>query len=102
MNKDRFDSKATLLFTMKNKHRLRILMIVADGEITVNAMAHKMGISQSILSQHLAKLRKGKLVNTRRQAQTIYYSCSSQAVIRLLEALEDIYSNHPARLAEAS
>jgi DNA-binding transcriptional ArsR family regulator len=67
MNTDRFEISAALLSGMANKHRLRVLMILADGEATVKSMADQMGISQSALSQHLAKLRKGRLVNTRRK-----------------------------------
>jgi DNA-binding transcriptional ArsR family regulator len=102
MNTDRFEISAALLSGMANKHRLRVLMILADGEATVKSMADQMGISQSALSQHLAKLRKGKLVNTRREAQMICYSCDSPAVLRVLDALCEIYSDRAAKLVKAA
>jgi DNA-binding transcriptional ArsR family regulator len=102
MNTDRFESNAALLLSMANKHRLRVLVILAGGEATVNSMVDKIGISQSALSQHLAKLRKGNLVSTRREAQTIYYSCSSFAVLKVLDALADIYSDRPAKIVKAA
>jgi DNA-binding transcriptional ArsR family regulator len=102
MNRDRFEIKAALLLGMANKHRLRILMILAGGEATVKSMADQIGISQSALSQHLAKLRKGNLVSTRPEAQTIYYSCSSPAALKVLDALGDFYSDRLAQLARAA
>lgn len=51
------------------------------------------GLSQSALSQHLSKLRAQNLVSTRRDAQTIYYSSSSDAVLKILGALSDIYGD---------
>jgi DNA-binding transcriptional ArsR family regulator len=59
--------------------------------MTVGAIAEKVDLSQSALSQHLAKLRSMNLVETRRDRQMIYYSCKSESVRRLLETLEDIF-----------
>jgi DNA-binding transcriptional ArsR family regulator len=98
----RLEINAALLLNMANHHRLHALMILREGEATVNSMASKLGLSQSALSQHLAKLRRGKLVETRREAQAIYYSCNSPAVLRLLDALADIYSAPVAKLLRAS
>ncbi|KQV64559.1 metalloregulator ArsR/SmtB family transcription factor [Rhizobium sp. Root1220] len=83
---------AALLSAMANPKRLLILCNLVKGEIPVGALATEVGLSQSALSQHLSKLRAQKLVKTRRDAQTIYYSSSSEAVLRILEALEDIYA----------
>ena len=82
---------AALLSAMANPKRLLILCNLVKGEIPVGALATEVGLSQSALSQHLSKLRAQKLVKTRRDAQTIYYSSSSESVIRVLETLEDIY-----------
>ena len=82
---------AGLLSAMANPKRLLILCCLVKGEMAVGALAVQVGLSQSALSQHLSKLRAQKLVNTRRDAQTIYYSCSSPAVLKILATLEDIY-----------
>ena len=82
---------AGLLSAMANPKRLMILCCLVKGEVAVGALAVRVGLSQSALSQHLSKLRAQKLVKTRRDAQTIYYSCSSPAVLKILESLEDIY-----------
>lgn len=90
----RADDAAGLLSAMSNARRLQILCRLIEGEMTVGALADEMGLSQSALSQHLAKLRNRRLVRTRRDAQTIYYSVNSEAVTRILDALDDIYFGH--------
>ena len=80
-----------LLDAMANEKRLTILCMLLDGEITVNDLAERVGMSQSALSQQLAKLRALKLVDTRREAQQIYYRLSSTTVERVLETLYGIY-----------
>jgi len=82
---------AALLSAMANPKRLMILCSLVKGEIPVGMLATQVGLSQSALSQHLSKLRAQKLVKTRRDAQTIYYSSSSEPVMKILATLEDIY-----------
>jgi len=83
---------ASMLAAMANPKRLLILCTLVEGEIAVGPLATKIGLSQSALSQHLSKLRALNLVQTRRDAQTIYYSCNSSSVASILESLEGIYS----------
>ncbi|MFA6266187.1 MAG: metalloregulator ArsR/SmtB family transcription factor, partial [Pseudolabrys sp.] len=65
---------ASLLKLMANENRLLILCRLAiTGELSVGALAGAVSLSQSALSQHLAKMRDDGLVATRRDAQTIYY-----------------------------
>ena len=87
------------LSAMANPRRLLILRILVEGEIAVGALAERIGLSQSALSQHLSKLRAQNLVTTRRDAQTIYYSSKSEAVLTILDALDRIYS--PTAVAAA-
>ncbi len=76
---------------MANPKRLMILCSLVEGEVPVGVLATQVGLSQSALSQHLSKLRAQKLVKTRRDAQTIYYSSTSESVIKILSTLESIY-----------
>jgi DNA-binding transcriptional ArsR family regulator len=85
------ETYAALLSNMANCHRLHVLMILKEGEASVSSMLSKLRLSQSALSQHLARLRDGKLVATRREGQAIYYSCKSPTVFRLLDLLTDIH-----------
>ncbi len=81
------EEAAELLSLLANGRRLVIVEHLINNEMSVGAIARKMSISQSALSQHLAKLRSMNLVETRRDRQTIYYSCTSESVHRLLETL---------------
>lgn len=82
---------AALLSAMANPKRLLILCNLVNGEVPVGVLATQVGLSQSALSQHLSKLRAQKLVKTRRDAQTIYYSSNASQVLTILDALETIY-----------
>ena len=71
---------AEFLQLLGNDKRLLILCeLMTEGEMPVNALADAVGLSQSALSQHLAKLRADDLVLTRRESQTIYYRVSRDA-----------------------
>jgi ArsR family transcriptional regulator, virulence genes transcriptional regulator len=89
---DRVAGEASeLLLAMANPNRLMILCRLLEGETTVTSLAEQVGMSQTAVSQHLAKLRALKLVATRRSAQQIFYRLSSENVERVLETLHGIY-----------
>lgn len=81
---------AELLAAIGNAKRLSILDHLLDNEMTVTAIAKEVDLSQSALSQHLARLRHFGLVQTRRERQMIFYSCKSQAVRSLIDTLVEL------------
>ena len=81
----------TFLKAMANRHRLMIMCELHKGERHVSAIQEALDLSQSALSQHLARLREDDLVRTRREAQTIYYSLANSKVSRLIGLLYDLY-----------
>lgn len=89
------EKAAKVLKAISNHRRLLVLCALSDGEKCVGDLEEIVGISQSALSQHLAKLREDNLVTTRREAQTIYYSVSNSAVHELLHCLSKIFSEEP-------
>ena len=100
MNLWELQSKAgaaeTLLKAVANRNRLIILCDLLKGERSVTALQSAVGLSQSALSQHLARLRKDELVTTRRESQAIHYSLASDHVSRLIGLLYELYCA-PAR-----
>lgn len=81
-----------LLKLLANEKRLLILcFLAARGEITVGELADRVDLSQSALSQHLAKLRADGLVTFRRASQTLHYRVADERALRLLLLLKDIY-----------
>ena len=83
---------AGLLKLLANENRLLILCRLALArELSVNDLANAVGLSQSALSQHLAKMREDGLLATRREAQTVFYRIADPNAARLLALLKDIY-----------
>ncbi len=88
---DNVGAAAALLALLGNDKRLIIMSHILDREMSVGEIAEKVSLSQSALSQHLAKLRSVELVETRRDRQMIYYSCNSDAVRQLMGTLDGIF-----------
>ncbi len=82
---------SALMKTLGHRDRLMILCHLADGEKSVGQIADLLEISQSPLSQHLSRMRKEGLVETRREAQTIYYSLKSGEAARIVETLYELF-----------
>lgn len=82
---------STLLKAMGNPHRLMILCQLVEGEKCVSELERVVGLSQSALSQHLARLRRDDLVATRRSAQTIFYSLAGREAREVIETLYRLY-----------
>ena len=79
---------ATILKQLANPYRLVILCSLANKELTVGDLNEQVELSQSALSQHLAKLRESEIVTTRRESQTIYYRIANTKIKHLLEVLQ--------------
>ena len=80
-----------LLKAMSNERRLMILCYLATGEKSVGELERMVGLSQSALSQHLARLRRDGVVETRRSGPTIFYSLSGVEAQRVIETLYDLF-----------
>lgn len=81
----------SLLKALSNEKRLQILCALYKNEKTVGELEKIIGISQSALSQHLARLRKDGLVRNRREAQNIHYSLNEETMSIILGTLYEIY-----------
>lgn len=83
---------AALLRAVGNEHRLLVLcLLIEQGEASVGTLLEQVRLSQSALSQHLARMRDEGLVTFRRDAQTLYYRISDPAAEKLVAALKDIF-----------
>jgi DNA-binding transcriptional ArsR family regulator len=82
---------SALLKAMANERRLLILCYLAERERSVGELESLITLSQSALSQHLARLRRDGLVATRREAQTIYYSLAGREAGAIMETLHNLY-----------
>jgi DNA-binding transcriptional ArsR family regulator len=85
------EKAAALLASMSNPHRLRVLCELHGGELMVGELQERIGISQSNLSQQLAKLRDAHLVTTRRERQKIFYALASDEVVQVIHVLHELF-----------
>lgn len=85
-------SRASILLkTMANESRLLILCHLAESEKSVGELEKLLDLNQSALSQHLAVLRRERLVATRRSAQSIFYSLASDEAEELIQTLYRLF-----------
>lgn len=91
---------ASLLKLVANEQRLLILCRLLEGEASVGTLVGLCQLSQSSVSQHLAKMRDGGLLTTRREATTIYYSITSGHVEALMTFLCDHFSSGRAKVSK--
>ena len=80
-----------LLKAMANEWRLMILCQLSEGEKTVSELQGILGLSQSALSQHLAILRRERIVSARKHAQSVSYSLAGDEATKVMESLHDVF-----------
>ena len=98
---DKVLEASSLLKALGNEHRLLILCRLLEGERSVGELVRLVGLSQSALSQHLARLRRDRLVTTRRKAQTIYYALAGEEARAVIETLHRLYCGAETALTPA-
>lgn len=97
---DKADHAAAMLRSISNKWRLLVLCHLVKCEKSVGELEVVTGLSQSALSQHLAVLRKNKLVKTRREAQMIFYTLCGSEAPAILGALYKLYCQSPKPVSD--
>jgi ArsR family transcriptional regulator, arsenate/arsenite/antimonite-responsive transcriptional repressor len=90
MGETGFNSLERLFAALCDKTRLRLLGLMAQGEVSVNLLAESLNESQPKISRHLAYLRSAGVVNTRRDGKWIYYSIASPRDVSIREILESV------------
>lgn len=81
------DEATALLKALANPHRLMIACSLTGGEMSVGALSDALGVSETVVSQHLAVMRRERLLSPRRDGQTIYYSITHPAARAVVEVL---------------
>lgn len=95
----RAEEASRLLKTLGNAQRLRVLCLLVNREMSVGQINEQLpDLSQSALSQHLAKLREEGLVRTRRESQTIWYTLEEGPTEQIIAILYGVYCNADAPL----
>ncbi|HEX9595203.1 MAG TPA: metalloregulator ArsR/SmtB family transcription factor [Candidatus Saccharimonadales bacterium] len=84
-----FQLQEDTLKTLASQKRLEIVQLLKKRELTVSELVDMLGIPQANVSQHLAQLRRHKVVTTRRSGKQIYYSLSDKRIAQLVSLLRD-------------
>lgn len=88
---------------LANKRRLMVLCVLAEtGELSVQSLALRAGLSQSAMSQHLARMRAEGLVAYKREGPTLYYHIADLRVLSMLTHLHRLFcsGNTPSQGAK--
>lgn len=93
---------AHMFAALANPRRLEIVELLRDRERRVSELAELMGLAQAATSQHLAVLRSAGLVETRKDANFVYYRLAIPSLVPALDALmkaaRDLLVSQEARL----
>lgn len=93
---------AAVLRLLANEARLLVLCHLSEAsELSAGELTRRVGLSQSALSQHLARLREDGLVATRKEAQTVFYRVADPKVHRVLALLHELYCPELGKSAKA-
>lgn len=85
-----FRLQAEICKTLADPTRLMILHELRDGEMSVGEIVKSLGLPQSNVSRHLAVLREGEIVQTRRAGTTIYYRLASPKIGQACDLVRDM------------
>lgn len=89
------DTAARFLRALANPHRLLVLCVLGEGELSVSELNERIPLSQSALSQHLKVLREDGLVSNRRESQTIYYRVRPGPALDVIDVLHRHFCSVP-------
>lgn len=80
-----------MLKLLANAKRLMILCHLVKGEKSVGHLSDLVGLSQSALSQHLARMRDQGLIKAHKQGKMVYYYIANPEVEAILSTLYLLY-----------
>ncbi len=93
--KEKIGQMADFFKVFGDATRLRILFILQEGEMAVQAVADALGMHQTAISQQLKLLRSSRLVKFRKEGRSIYYSLNDDHIVKILSmGLEHINETH--------
>ncbi|WP_293723249.1 metalloregulator ArsR/SmtB family transcription factor [Stappia sp.] len=88
---DNARTASDFLKAIAHESRLLILCILAEGEKSVTELETLLALRQPTVSQQLARLRMDKLVTTRREGKTVYYSLANEDARKVIEVVYSVF-----------
>lgn len=93
--KEHIETAARALKAISHPLRLKILCIVGAQEVCVQDIVEAVGTSQSNISQHLAILRDKGVLQTRKDANRVYYRVADQRTLQLVGMMREVFCGVP-------
>jgi len=81
---------ADIARALGSARRVELLDVLAQGERTVEALARETGLTVNNTSSHLKVLRTARLVETRKDAQFVFYRVADDTVLRVLREIQTL------------
>ncbi len=97
MDKGFYCLHSELCKTLANPKRQEIMDNLREGEMTVNDLVEKTGITQANLSQHLAILRTKGVLTGRRQGANVFYSIAHPKIIQAFDLITEVMLEQQAQ-----
>ena len=95
VTQDDIDRAARSIKAMSHPLRLKILCSLGDSEFSVQDIVDTVGTSQSNISQHLGILKDKGVLETRKEANKVFYRVSDERTLKLLEMMREVFcSSH--------
>ncbi len=94
--KDHVETAARALKAISHPLRLKILCVVGDQEVCVQDIVEAVGTSQSNISQHLAILRDKGVLQTRKDANRVFYRVADPRTLQLIILMREVFCSVPA------
>ena len=93
---EHIETAARALKAIAHPLRLKILCILGDNEVCVQDIVDAVGTSQSNISQHLAILRDKGVLQTRKDANRVFYRIGDQRTLQLIALMREVFCGVPA------
>ncbi len=94
-HKEHIETAARALKAISHPLRLKILCVVGGEEVCVQDIVEAVGTSQSNISQHLAILREKGVLQTRKDANRVYYRVADQRTLQLISMMREVFCGTP-------
>lgn len=92
---EHIETAARALKAIAHPLRLKILCVVGDQEVCVQDIVEMVGTSQSNISQHLAILREKDVLQTRKDANRVFYRVADQRTLQLIGLMREVFCDAP-------
>ncbi len=92
--------KAEFFKALAHPARIRVLELLAEGELSVGELVEEVGLESSHLSQQLGVLRRANLVRTRKEGASVFYSLADRRLAKMLGLAKEILLTYLTETAD--